>query len=125
MKNTLETRLGVFVALTVLAAAVILERVGSLETFQRGKRVNALFASIQDLKVGDRVKMAGVEVGRVQGIELTNNRVWVKMKVRPAAEVRTDSTATIKFIGLMGQNYVSIDFGTPRGELLRNDQYIT
>ena len=124
MKNTLEPRLGLFVALTVLAGAVILERVGSLESFQRGKRVNALFANIQDLKVGDRVKMAGVEVGRVQGIELTNNRVWVKMKVRPTAEVRTDSIATVKFTGLLGQNFVAIDFGTPRGDLLRDDQYI-
>jgi phospholipid/cholesterol/gamma-HCH transport system substrate-binding protein len=124
MKNTLETRLGVFVALTVIAAAIILERVGTLETFERGKRVKALFANIQDLKVGDRVKMAGVEVGRVMGIELTNNRVLVSMKVRPAAEVRTDSVGTIKFTGLLGQNFVAIDFGTPRGELLKDDQFI-
>ena len=38
MKNTLETRLGIFVALVVLAAAIVLERVGSFEMFQRGKR---------------------------------------------------------------------------------------
>jgi ABC-type transporter Mla subunit MlaD len=65
MKNTLETRIGIFVALAVLAAAIILERVGSFETFQRGRIVNALFSNVQDLKKGDRVKMAGVEVGRV------------------------------------------------------------
>jgi phospholipid/cholesterol/gamma-HCH transport system substrate-binding protein len=124
MKNTLETRIGIFVALIVLAAAIILERVGSLETFQRGNHVNALFTNVQDLKVGDRVKMAGVEVGRVQGIQLTNNRVRVIMKVRPTAEVKTDSIATIKFTGLLGQNFVSIDFGTPRGEPLRDDQYV-
>jgi len=124
MKNTLETRLGIFVALTVIAAAVILERVGSLQWFERGKYVNALFANISDLKVGDRVKMAGVEVGRVQGIGLTNNRVLVRMKVRPDAEIRTDSVATIKFTGLLGQNFVAVDFGTPRGDLLRDDQSI-
>ena len=28
-------------------------------------------------------------------------------------EVKLDSKATIKFTGLMGQNYVDIDFGTP------------
>jgi phospholipid/cholesterol/gamma-HCH transport system substrate-binding protein len=121
MKNSLETRLGIFVALALLAGAIILERVGTLESFQRGKRVNALFNNVQDLKVGDRVKMAGVEIGRVETIQLTNSRVLVKMKVGPAAEVRTDSIATIKFTGLMGQNFVAIDFGTPRGELLKND----
>lgn len=121
MKNTLETRLGIFVAVAVLAGAIILERVGTLESFQRGKHVNALFGNVQDLKVGDRVKMAGVEVGRVETIQLTNSRVLVKMKVSPAAEVRTDSIATIKFTGLMGQNFVAVDFGTPHGQLLKDD----
>ena len=124
MKNTLETRIGLFVALTVLAAAIILERVGSFEAFQRGRQVNALFSEIQDLKIGDRVKMAGVEVGRVQSIQLTNNKVMVVMKVRPTAEIKTDSAATIKFMGLLGQNFVAVDFGTPRGEPLKDNQFI-
>ena len=124
MKNTLETRIGLFVALTVLAAAIILERVGSFEAFQRGRQVNALFSEIQDLKIGDRVKMAGVEVGRVQSIQLTNNKVLVVMKVRSTAEIKTDSAATIKFMGLLGQNFVAVDFGTPRGEPLKDNQFI-
>src|SRR5664279_5451988 len=124
MKNTLETRLGLFVALAVLAAAIILERVGTLESFRHGKHVNALFNNIQDLKIGDHVKMAGVEIGRVETIQLTTNRVQVRMKVHPDAEVKTDSTATVKFTGLLGQNFVSIDFGTPQGEPLKDNQYV-
>ena len=124
MKNTLETRLGLFVALAVLAAAIILEMVGGIDEFRRGTHVSALFNNVQDLKVGDRVKMAGVEIGRVQDIQLTNNRVRVLMKVRPAVGVRTDSIATIKFTGLLGQNFVSVDFGTPRGEPLKDNQFI-
>ena len=59
--------------------------------------------------------MAGVEVGRVEKIALdeTNNKVRVVMKLKKNVMVRTDSTATIKFTGLMGQNFVSLDFGTP------------
>jgi phospholipid/cholesterol/gamma-HCH transport system substrate-binding protein len=121
MKNTLETRLGLFVALAVLAAAIVLERVGTIESFRHGRRVNALFNNIQDLKVGDHVKMAGVEIGRVETIQLTTNRVLVRMKVRPDAEVKTDSTAMVKFTGLLGQNFVSIDFGTPEGIPLKDN----
>jgi phospholipid/cholesterol/gamma-HCH transport system substrate-binding protein len=124
MKNSLETRIGIFVALAVLAAAIILERVGSFEALQRGRQVKALFSEIQDLKKGDRVKMAGVEVGRVQEIQLTNNKVLVVMKVNPKAEIKTDSTATIKFMGLMGQNFVAVDFGTAKGEPIKDDSYI-
>jgi phospholipid/cholesterol/gamma-HCH transport system substrate-binding protein len=47
------------------------------------------------------------------------------MKIRPTAQVRTDSMATVKFTGLLGQNFVSVDFGTPHGELLKDNQYIS
>ncbi len=70
MKNSLETRLGIFVILVVLAAWAIMETLGGLQMFQGGYRVNALFNSAQDLKVGDNVKMAGVEIGRVEKIAL-------------------------------------------------------
>jgi phospholipid/cholesterol/gamma-HCH transport system substrate-binding protein len=114
MKNTLETRLGIFVALTVIAAVLILETVGGTEFFQSGYRLFARFDNVQDLKVGDRVKMAGVEVGRVEriGLDETNNKVRVTLKMRKNVIVRTDSVATIRFTGLMGQNFVSLDFGT-------------
>jgi phospholipid/cholesterol/gamma-HCH transport system substrate-binding protein len=114
MKNTLETRLGIFVALAVIAAVLILEIVGGIERFQRGYELKALFNTVQDLKEGDRVKMAGVEVGRVEkiGLDETNNKVLVTMKLRQNVEVRVDSVAAIKFTGLLGQNFVAIDFGS-------------
>jgi len=115
MKNTLETRLGIFVALAVLAAVLIMETLGGPEWFRRGYHLNADFNSVQDLKLGDRVKIAGVEVGKVDkiGLDETNNKVRVTMKVKRSVIVRTDSTATIKFTGLLGQNFVAIDFGSP------------
>jgi phospholipid/cholesterol/gamma-HCH transport system substrate-binding protein len=115
MRNTLETRLGIFVVLAAIAAIVIIEIVGGLERFQRGIHVSALFNTVQDLKEGDGVKMAGVEIGRVEKIDLdeTNNKVRVSMKLRRNEKVRTSSLATIKFTGLLGQNFVSLDFGKP------------
>jgi len=123
MKNTLETRLGLFVALALVAAAIILEMVGGIELFRPGYRVHALFNSAQELKEGDRVKMAGVEIGRVERIRLdeTNNKVRVTMKVRKDSGVKTDSIATIKFTGLLGQNFVSIDFGKPNSYAIKDD----
>src|SRR5271154_184235 len=113
MKNSLETRLGIFVALAVIAAIVIIEMVGGADIFQRGYRVNAQFDTVQELKVGDSVKMAGVEIGRVETIALANGKVAVAMKLHPDAVVKTDSQAVIKFAGLMGQNFVAVSFGSP------------
>jgi phospholipid/cholesterol/gamma-HCH transport system substrate-binding protein len=105
MKNTLETRIGLFVALIALAAVFILEIVGGAERFRPGYRFHALFNSALELKVGDRVKMAGVEVGR---------------NVRRNARVKTDSIATIRFTGLLGQNFVELDFGSSQARLAEN-----
>src|SRR6266850_4266172 len=115
MRNSLETRLGIFVALAVIAAVLIVETLGGVEFFKRGYHLIAEFNNVQDLKVGDRVKIAGVEVGRIEaiGLDETNNKVKVTMKLRSNVIVRTDSTAMVKFTGLLGQNFVAVDFGSP------------
>jgi phospholipid/cholesterol/gamma-HCH transport system substrate-binding protein len=113
MKNSLETRLGIFMVLVVLAAWAIMETLGGMEMLHGGYRVNALFNTAQELKTGDNVKMAGVEIGRVEKIALADGKVKVTMKLHADAVVKTDSEAIIKFSGLMGQNFVSINFGSP------------
>src|SRR5262249_35593346 len=112
MKHSLESRLGMFVALAIVAAVVIIEMLGGPEHFMRGYHLYALFNNVQELKIGDRVKMAGVEVGRVEQIQLVDQKAKVTLKMKRSARVHTDSTATVKFTGLMGQNFISLDFGS-------------
>ncbi|HTD67913.1 MAG TPA: MlaD family protein [Candidatus Limnocylindria bacterium] len=116
MRNTLETRLGIFFALTLIVAVIILEMVGVADFFKPGYHVFGDFKTVQELKKGDLVKMAGVEIGRVEKIDLANEKVRVTMKIKKQdADVKTDSKATIKFTGLLGQNFVALDFGSPNG----------
>jgi len=124
MKNTLETRLGLFVAFIVLAAFIMMYILGGFEKFQHGLQVHALFKTAQELKLGDRVKMAGVEVGKVEKIELADGKVRVTMSLRANTPVKTDTTATIKFAGLMGQSFVALDFGTPAGRTATPDSFL-
>lgn len=117
MKNTLETRLGLFFAVAVVAAVIIIEMVGGMELFKHGLQVQARFGNVQELKAGDPVKMAGKQIGRVDEIKFDDEKVLVVMKVTDStARIRTDSRASIKFSGLLGQNYVAVDFGTPKGQ---------
>ncbi len=125
MKNTsLETKLGMFVALVVVAAVVLLEMAGGTDFFKKGYRLHGLFNTAQELKVGDAVKMAGVPIGKVEKIGFEQGRVKVTMKLDQFAEVKTDAKATIKFAGLMGQNFVSINLGTPSVPNLTPDSVI-
>lgn len=112
MRNTLETRLGIFFALALIAGVVILELAGTRDLFNKGYPLRAQFENIQELKEGDPVKMAGVEVGHIQKIELAANKVEVVLTVDRDANVKTDSKASIKFVGLMGQNYIALTFGS-------------
>src|SRR5207245_791612 len=61
-----------------------------------------------------------------QDISLTNNKVLVSMKVngRYRAAVKTDSVATVKFAGLLSQNFVAIEFGTPGAPPISEGFYI-
>ena len=124
MRNTLETRLGIFAALAVIVAVIILELAGSKDLFQKTYPIHALFKNVQELKVGDPVKMAGVPVGRVDQVTLTNNLVQVTLRLRKDVVVRTDSKARIKFTGLMGQNFVALDFGSEKGLPLEPGKFI-
>ena len=122
MKNSLETKLGVFVVLVIFAAWAIVETLGSADVFSHGYHISAQFDTAQDLKIGDRVKMAGVEIGRVDNISLSDEKVVVTMKLKTDAVVRTDSKAAIKFTGLMGQNFVAIGFGSPGAKSFTGDK---
>ena len=88
MKNSLETRLGIFVILAVFAAWAIVETLGSADLFRHGYRVSALFNTVQDLKAGNSVKMAGVEIGRVEKIVLVNDKASVTMRLHSDAVVK-------------------------------------
>jgi phospholipid/cholesterol/gamma-HCH transport system substrate-binding protein len=113
MKNSLETRLGIFVVFVILAAVVIVETLSGWQNpFHSNFQVSALFDTVQDLKAGDDVKMAGVKIGHVDKIAIEDGKVRVTMALNADAPVKTDSTASIKFTGLMGENFVSIDFGS-------------
>ena len=75
MKNSLETRSAFSWSSWSWPPWVIVETLGGMESFHGGYRVRALFNTVQDLKVGNSVKMAGVEIGRVEKIALAGNKV--------------------------------------------------
>jgi phospholipid/cholesterol/gamma-HCH transport system substrate-binding protein len=120
MKNTLETRLGLFFALSLIVAFIIMEMVGSFDFFKPGLHVRARFKTVQELGEDDPVKIGGKQIGRVESITLTNNQVEVAIKLTETRRVRTDSEATIRFSGLLGQNYVSLSFGTSDAPFAEN-----
>ncbi|MBG87930.1 MAG: mammalian cell entry protein [Verrucomicrobiales bacterium] len=124
MKGSLETRLGVFFAMVALAAVLLIELSGGTDVFKKGYELHALFRRTQQLKVGDPVKMAGVRIGRVSIIDFEGSKVKVTMKIDDHRKVKTDSEARIQAAGLVGENFVSLTFGSPESPNLEANSNI-
>lgn len=112
MRNSLETRLGMFFALAMVAAFLVFEMASGGKYFKGGYVIHGLFEDAQELKQGDPVKKAGVQIGQVEAIAFQDEQVLVSMRIDDGHVVKTDSKARIEFIGLLGQNFISVDFGS-------------
>ena len=124
MKNSLETRLGLFFALALIATVIILEVAGGTDFLKPSYQLYARFNTVLELQEGDAVKMGGKQIGTVKSIQFAGDKVKVFLKLEKKYEVRTDSKATIKFAGLMGQNFVSINIGSPKSPAFHDDEEI-
>ncbi|MEN9527709.1 MAG: hypothetical protein RLY56_1660 [Pseudomonadota bacterium] len=81
---------------------------------QAGYRVTAKFDNVGDLKVGSPVSMAGVRIGRVEGISFDPNdyRAVVSLNIESSFDrIPDDSDASIQTQGLLGGKYVGIGPG--------------
>lgn len=115
MKNrSVEIAAGLFVLLGLLCAAYLTVRLGKMEVLGGDSyEVKARFIDVTGLKVGAGVELAGVRVGRVEGIDLgPGMKAIVTLKVRNGLALTDDAMVSIKTSGLIGDKFVKI---TPGG----------
>jgi phospholipid/cholesterol/gamma-HCH transport system substrate-binding protein len=111
-RSALDLAVGVFLLIGLVALgwmSVKLGRVDFLGT--RGYMVSADFPSVGGLKAGSTIEIAGVEVGRVDRIQLHDYQARVYMMIQPQIKLQDDSIASIKTKGLIGERYVRISPG--------------
>ena len=113
MAMSREVRVGLFLVVAFLILIALFELVGKETIFSRTVEYRTSFKSIPGLKLGDPVRLAGVDVGTVRDIKVVGARVEVVMHVKPGTPVKTDSIATIKLTSLLGTNFMDISFGSP------------
>ncbi|HCA79929.1 MAG TPA: hypothetical protein DEP53_09370 [Bacteroidetes bacterium] len=114
-------RIGIFVLLGGAALIVGVFLVGKEEgLFRQSFRASAYFNTIEGLRTGASVRMAGVDIGIVDRIAISpaNNKVRIDLKLRTTARnfLKKDSYATIEQEGLVGSKYVSLSVGGASSE---------
>jgi len=111
-ERTLETTVGLFLLTGIAALAWLSIRLGNVE-IGTGDRipVEAEFSSVEGLKTGAGVEIAGVEVGRIEAIEIRDYKAVVRMRVRKDVVLQEDAIASVRSRGLIGDKYVRISPG--------------
>ncbi|HIJ38947.1 MAG TPA: MCE family protein [Rhodospirillaceae bacterium] len=83
-----------------------------------GYDVHARFNKAEGISMGADVRLSGVSVGRVTGMELDNKyHVMMTVRLAPSVALPTDSAALIQTDGLLGAKYVALQPGADETNL--------
>ena len=103
------------ISLAVIAALMMAAfRADDLPMMGGGDTYYAAFKEAGGLKPDDAVRMAGVRVGKVEGIELEGDHVKVTFRVETDSQFGDETKASIRVSTLLGAMYLGLEPAGPR-----------
>jgi len=107
-----DVLVGLFVLVGLTCLGYLAIRLGKLELFaSQGYVVYGDFASVAGLKLGDPVEIAGVRIGRVEGIGLANDKARLTLRLSDGIKLQEDVIASVRARGLIGDKFVLVSPG--------------
>lgn len=113
-KYSMETIVGIFVVIGLLCIGYMTIKFGKISMFGGDYYIlYARFSSVSGLRVDSPVEIDGIEVGRVEQMNIDQNKQMavVKLRIEKGIKVYGDAIASIKTAGLIGDKLVKIDPG--------------
>ncbi len=104
-RNTLVIG-SIALVIIVVGTAVSLLLTGGV--FARTYKINALFRDAAGIQADDKVRVAGLEAGRVKGVEVQGGIVAVELGVNRGVELPKDARAEIIVETLLGKRSVNL-----------------
>jgi len=109
---SVETAVGLFLVAGILCLGYLSIRLGKLELVGGDDvPVTAEFSTVAGLKQGANVEIAGVEVGKVDSIDIRDYKAVVRMRVRRGLRLQEDTIASVRTRGLIGDKYINLSPG--------------
>lgn len=109
----LEVTVGLFVVIGLCALGYLSVSLGKIQLGQGNTYdLTAVFPTIAGLRVGAAVEIAGVQIGRVQDITLSEYSALITLRLEKRVTLQEDAIVSIRNRGLIGEKYVTI---TPGG----------
>lgn len=115
MRGHSEARLIRLGAITMVVMVLLLVATFNLSKFPGfgGTIYTAEFADASGIHRGNMVQVAGMRVGRVDGVSLEGDKVIVEFEVDNGVEFGTESKASVEVLNLLGEKYLEL---TPAGD---------
>jgi phospholipid/cholesterol/gamma-HCH transport system substrate-binding protein len=108
-----EMAVGLFMVAGILSLGYLSVRLAKLEIMGGNSyEITAVFSNSGGIKTGSAVVIAGVDVGKVKEVSLSDYQAKVILSLPVGLEIQEDAIASIKTKGLIGEKYVEI---TPGG----------
>ena len=108
-RNVLETTLAAMVLLVAGVFLVFAQNVGNVAPVQ-GWELKAKFNSVDGLGIGNDVRIGGVKVGTVVGLQIDQQdyRALVKMQIIKELKLPYDTFAAVVSEGVLGGKYIAL-----------------
>jgi len=104
-------RLVIYFAVTLTFTAILVIVYGQFR-FTGGKNYNAEFSNVTGLKKGNPVRIAGVEVGKINDISINPDAtVHVNFSADPSVVLTEGTRAKIRYDNLFGGRYLALEEG--------------
>jgi phospholipid/cholesterol/gamma-HCH transport system substrate-binding protein len=118
MAVSVEKKVGFFFIVGMIVLGIMLEVGEKWNPFEQKIMYTTYLSSITGLKVGDPVRLAGVDVGKITKITIVNGKIRLDFEVKPGTAVKTDSVASLRLTNLLGGQFLGITFGSPDASFL-------
>jgi phospholipid/cholesterol/gamma-HCH transport system substrate-binding protein len=118
MALSTEKKVGLFFLVTIFALALVIEAVEDWHPFENRSDYSAYFDAAVGINAGDSVRLAGVEVGKIQSVGIEDNKVRIDFYVVEGTRIKEDSVAMIRQTNLLGGQFLGLDFGSDQSKVL-------
>lgn len=116
---TTEAKVGIFVVIGVAILTYMTLTIGQYRFGkENGYTVKVRFKSMAGVDLKSPVKIAGVDVGKVEEIKLENQMAELTLRIADGVTIPEDSEALVRGTGLMGEKHIEIVPGSPEGKKL-------
>jgi len=123
--RTIEFFVGCFVLVGLVAVLYLAIQVGSARFFGSDRyTLDARFSSASGVNPGSRVEIAGVRVGTVKDVVLSDNFfAIVTLELPNSMQLDDDTIASVKTAGLIGDRFIDLSpggsgFGLEPGDMI-------